>query len=380
MPDQTPMLIMEAVVVGVVALLVLTQLTRRVRLGLAILALSIVGPLVGLATTLWGLQAMTLTGAQVRDSVVLFGVASVVAAIVAYGVARPLARDMTSVSRALGALPLDDEAAADTARALPPLPLQRRDEVGQLARTIVEVDRTLRDQSVRRFAAEAERRQVIESLSHDLRTPLASIQSSLEAIEDGMGSVDTHLPSMQHSVGALAKLIEDLFLLARAEHAVELRLEPVDLRELLDEAVEAVSGSAARRQVGIRVEGPASSVVSPTLQADPVALGRVFRNLLDNAIRHSPEGGTVVVLHRRDGARWVIEVCDEGPGFEDDFLPVALERFTQADAARTGGGSGLGLAIARALMEAHGGTIEIQPGPGGRVRLVLPGQEMAKPA
>jgi signal transduction histidine kinase len=96
-------------------------------------------------------------------------------------------------------------------------------------------------------------------------------------------------------------------------------------------------------------------------------MGRVLRNLVDNAIRHAPHGGTVRLVLRGTS----ISVVDDGPGFPAEFRRVAFDRFTRADPARSGAGTGLGLAIARGIVEAHGGTISIDEGVGGRVRVQL---------
>jgi two-component system OmpR family sensor kinase len=109
------------------------------------------------------------------------------------------------------------------------------------------------------------------------------------------------------------------------------------------------------------------------VEGDDHALGRVLRNLLDNAVRHSPDGSEVRVSARSDAGRVVVDVSDDGPGFDVDFVPRALERFSQADSSRSRqGGAGLGLAIAQTLISAHGGRVDVFPGPGGRVTFDLP--------
>lgn len=114
---------------------------------------------------------------------------------------------------------------------------------------------------------------------------------------------------------------------------------------------------------------------------DHRALGRVLRNLLDNAIRYSPDKGTVSILDKSDEHSIRVEVVDEGSGFPESFVPQAFERFSQADDSRSRpGGAGLGLAIARTLLQAHGGSIGIETGPGGRVLIHLPRAEEARPA
>jgi two-component system sensor histidine kinase BaeS len=169
---------------------------------------------------------------------------------------------------------------------------------------------------------------------------------------------------MAKDVEHLGRLVEDLFAYARIESGrYEPVVESVDLRELVDETVEVCSPIADQRQVRLEVVNERGGLA----EVDPAGMGRVLRNLVDNAIRHTPPGTAVriVVGDRR------LHVIDEGPGFPEEFRDVAFERFTRADPARTGGGAGLGLAIARGIVEAHGGSIAIGDGPGGRIEVQL---------
>ncbi|HVR32845.1 MAG TPA: HAMP domain-containing sensor histidine kinase [Acidimicrobiia bacterium] len=242
--------------------------------------------------------------------------------------------------------------------------VDRRDEVGRLAAAFDSMASHL-------DAADEERAVFLASVGHDLRTPLASLQAMIEAAQDGVVILDDRvLAGMERDVAHLSRLVEDLFLFARTEAGtVELHLEPVDLAELADETAEVLGPIAARRDVTIET-GSNSGV---TVQADPWALGRVLRNLADNAVRHSPPGGVVLIAVAVEDGRPVVTVSDNGPGFSDDIRAVAFERFRRGDTARTrdGSGAGLGLAIARGLVAAHGGTISIEDGPGGRVRVSL---------
>jgi two-component system, OmpR family, sensor histidine kinase BaeS len=182
---------------------------------------------------------------------------------------------------------------------------------------------------------------------------------------------DRYLRSMAADVELLRGMVEDLFVLARLE-AGEERLDrmPLDLSEVAEGAVEAIVPIAARRAVEVRLEG---SAAVPAV-GDPQALDRVLRNLLDNAVRHSPGGGTVAVTVDRDGAWGTVRVRDEGPGFPPEFVDRAFELFSRADEARDrdGGGAGLGLAIAREFIDAHGGSIWAEPGTGATVAFRVP--------
>jgi two-component system sensor histidine kinase BaeS len=134
--------------------------------------------------------------------------------------------------------------------------------------------------------------------------------------------------------------------------------------------MEAVAPAAARRRLQVRVEAPGHVGVV----GDPAALGRVFRNLLANALRHSPETGEVRIVVTRNGTMAEVAVLDQGKGFPDQLKDHVFERFVRADDSRNreSGGTGLGLAIAKGIVEAHHGTIAVEDGPGGHVRFTVP--------
>jgi signal transduction histidine kinase len=174
---------------------------------------------------------------------------------------------------------------------------------------------------------------------------------------------------MSRDVEALSSLVDDLFLLASIESGrLVLSAEPVDVSELADEAVEALQPAATARAVSLHLHSPGAL----TVNGNATAISRVIRNLVDNAIRHAPEGSRVEIVV--DGPTPTVRVIDEGPGFPPGFGEHAFESFARADPSRTRttGGAGLGLAIARGLVEAHGGRIWIERPPGGRVAFELP--------
>jgi signal transduction histidine kinase len=212
---------------------------------------------------------------------------------------------------------------------------------------------------------------MLSSVGHDLRTPLAALRVAVDALADGVApDPERYVRSMRRDVDALATLVDDFFLLARIESGrLDLQPVPVDLAEVADEAVEALAPAAAAAGVALALDASTHARV----HGSPTALGRVVRNLIDNAIRHAPAGSVVRVAVGSDG-RPSIRVLDEGPGFPADFSAEAFARFTRADASRSRatGGAGLGLAIARGLVEAHGGRIWIEAPPGGRVAIELP--------
>ena len=246
--------------------------------------------------------------------------------------------------------------------------MDRADEVGSVAQSM---DAMIEELERARTA----RREFLAAIGHDLRTPLTALQAAVEALQDGMApDPDRYLRSMAHDLAVMRALVDDLFLLARIE-AHELRLRPitVDLTELVDEVCEAMRPVAERGRVRLALEADRPVRV----MGDPEALGRVTRNLIDNAMRQAPQGSTVrIAVALEDGGGGLVRVLDEGPGFPEGFVERALESFTRADLARAreDGGAGLGLAIARGFIQAHGGDVWVQPGPGGKVAFRLPGQ------
>lgn len=218
------------------------------------------------------------------------------------------------------------------------------------------------------------RRQLIVHASHDLRTPLASLQAMIEALEDGLAEPERYLPGMHAQVRHLSRLVDDLFELARIDAGVlSMELDVVRLEGIVEDCVRGVGATAEARQVRVemRVDGRV-----PPVRAAPAQLERVLLNLLTNALRHTPSDGSVAV-HVLDGADGVrVSVEDSGEGIAAADLDRVFERFWRADDARRrdGSGAGLGLAIARGLVEAQGGRIwaEQRPGGGARVSFELP--------
>ena len=239
------------------------------------------------------------------------------------------------------------------------LPVSGGEELVRLATVINDLlDRLERSfEQQRRFMADA---------SHELRTPTAIVRTeadvTLSREHRGEGEYRDSVRIMRDASHRLARIVDDLFLLARADagHLV-LRRAPVYLEEVVDTATRSVRHIAEQKGVKIALD---DLVEAPT-QGDADLLGRLILNLLDNAIKHSPAGGTIhVSLSRRDVA-YQVSVRDEGPGIPAESRERVFERFFRADEARVrdeGGnstGAGLGLAIARRIAEMHGGTLEL---------------------
>jgi signal transduction histidine kinase len=220
------------------------------------------------------------------------------------------------------------------------------------------------------------RRQLVAWASHDLRTPLASLQAMLEAVEDGVVPADHYVLAMREQVRTLAALVDDLFELAQIDAgALTLELGDWAVEPLVQSCLRGLEAEARARQVRLvsRVDAHA-----PPVRIAPDKVERVLFNLLTNALRHTPSDGSVavVVLPDADADELVVAVEDTGVGLGAGGEGRMFERFWRGDAARNRslGGAGLGLAIARGLVEAHGGRIwaENRTDGGARVAFTLP--------
>jgi signal transduction histidine kinase len=280
----------------------------------------------------------------------------------------------------------DVERMSDTARKVASGELDARtgvtraDEIGLLADELDELARQLSEATDLRRVEEEQRHDFFAAVSHDLRTPLASMQAATEALVDGVASdPDRYLASLQSDLEVIGSLVDDLFLLARAQAgdvAVEFVL--TDITEVADETLEVMKPVADKRNVKLVLTAQ-DRVVIETAES---AVGRVLRNVVDNAVRHSPSNSTVTIAVDSDPfdtGTALVTVTDEGDGFDVEFAKRAFESFTRSDSARTreGGGAGLGLAIARALVEVLGGRIWIEPGSAGVVKMSLPATRAA---
>ena len=222
-------------------------------------------------------------------------------------------------------------------------------------------------------ANEAQRRSLLADVTHELRTPLTVMQGNLEGVLDGVYPADPeHLAPILDGTRVLSRLIDDLRTLAEAETgSLALHREPTDLGVLAGETAAAFRGRA--ESAGVRLDLDVADDL-PLLRVDPVRLREVLDNLVANALRYTPAGGTVTVAGVRapDGGL-TLTVTDTGAGIAPEALPHIFDRFFKTPDSR---GTGLGLAIARNLVEAHGGTltVESEVGRGTRMRAEIPGE------
>ncbi len=255
--------------------------------------------------------------------------------------------------------------------------IEGRDEVAALAHTFNSLAEQLDEAARQRAEAEAARRRLIAAISHDLRTPLASIRAMIEAINDGIvtdeATIRRYLATTQRETERLADLIADLFEMSQIDAgSVRLRVEDGSVHDLISDTLRGFQARAER--AGVTLTGAVPPDLPPT-PFDQARIQRVLDNLVGNALRHTPVGGTVTIAALATDDAIAIEVRDSGEGIDPADRERVFEAFYRGDAARSrGAGAGLGLTIARAIVQGHGGTIAIASvrGEGTTVRLTLP--------
>jgi signal transduction histidine kinase len=318
---------------------------------------------------LWSL----VTESLILPQLALAGLAGLVlslllAVIIARSVAQPLQR-MAHAAQAV--------ARGDYSQ---PLAASGPDEVKELAASFNDMARQVQ-------AGQEIQRDFVANVSHELKTPLTSIQGFAQAILDGTA---TDAPAVRHAASVIhdeaermRRLAEDLLVLARLQSGqMTLRREPVNVKEVLRACANRFALRAERAGVQLEVQTPDL----PPIHGDGDRLGQVFSNLIDNALVHTPPEGRVTVraftgavvgsTSAKADNMLMVEVSDTGSGIPAEDLPRIFERFYQVDKsrARAGSGAGLGLAISREIVQAHGGTItaESAPGHGARFTVRLP--------
>jgi signal transduction histidine kinase len=248
------------------------------------------------------------------------------------------------------------------------VPVESDDEIGQLAHAFNSMAGGLAQQ-------EQLRRNMVGDVAHELRTPLTNLRGYLEAARDGLLPADAaFVDNLYEETMLLQRLVADLQDLAQAE-AGQLALErrPAALDGIVEQAVAALRPQADLRAVTLGAELPPDL---PLVNVDPERIGQVLRNLLSNAVVHTPPGGQVTVLARAGEGEVTVSVRDTGEGIPPEHLLYVFDRFYRADKsrARQTGGAGLGLAIVKQLVVAHGGTIRVasEPGQGSTFTFTLP--------
>jgi two-component system OmpR family sensor kinase len=256
------------------------------------------------------------------------------------------------------------------------------DEVGELARTMDGMLQALDEARSEREQALDRQREFVADASHELRTPLTSIQANLELLQaEGDGSDDDRhaVDSALSSTKRMSGLVSDLLLLARADAGRQAARTDLDLAQIAAGALEEVEPLAGERRMESQLEGPLPMI------GNPDELHRMVRNLLENAVRHTPEKTTVELTVRRDGDEALLEVLDDGPGIPQGIEDQVFDRFVRGEGPAdtvSGGGSGLGLAIVRAVVRSHGGSVNAGKSTygGARFSIRLPLEKAAETA
>ena len=249
------------------------------------------------------------------------------------------------------------------------VPVATGDEVGELAAAFNDMSQRLKESFSKERELERNRREMMQAVSHDLRTPLASIQAMVESINDGVVSdeetVKRYLRSTQTEVENLSQLINDLFELAQLDAGLlELRIEPSSVQDLISDTLESMSAQAHAQS--LTLSGKVDEELPP-VDIDPQRVQRVLYNLVQNALRHTPPDGTISIQARDAGEEVQVEVKDTGEGIPEGELPHIFQRSYRVDPSRargSAGGAGLGLSIVLGIVEAHGGRIWVESGLG----------------
>ncbi len=323
----------------------------------------------GAVTTSAASNAMFLSSHDYRLFLVVLVLSCGIALIVGTQLTRPLARDIAR----LGAV-AEQVAAGDLSARTE---IRRKDEVGRAAAAVDEMVNSLKTAADERERLAAARQMLFTSIGHDLRTPLAAMRAAVESLQDGIApDPKRYLGVVGNELDNVEALLDQLVEFARIESGQRTSArETVSVSEIAHEAIEALTPVADRRtvQLALIASGPGH------ITANQLDISRALRNLVENAIRHSPAEGTVTVaVHTTDDAVLVV-VTDEGAGFPAEFREHAFDPFTRADPARATrtGHAGLGLAITRALAQQHEGRVWLGDGPGGDVHLWFPPKEQS---
>lgn len=319
---------------------------------------------------------MLLTWSEVELLMTVTCIAAVISVIVHAIVIRPIIRSVRSVSESSEKMMRGDFNGE--------VPQVGPAEFRQLACQFNTMQTQL-DHSIQTLQqSEASRKELIANVSHDLRTPLAAIQSYVEALQDRVitdeDTFQSYLHTIQNETTRLSKLIDDLFQLSRLDAgAIVFQPQPYPLDTLIVETLQSHNLLLEAKHIDIQTAIPADL---PPVQVMPFEIQRVLSNLLQNAIRYSPEQGAIRIVAEPLEASVAITVQDEGEGIEAAEQARIFERFYRTDKSRDrrSGGAGLGLAICKSIVERHGGTITLTSGKGkgSRFRIILPAAHESK--
>jgi signal transduction histidine kinase len=288
----------------------------------------------------------------------------IVVAIVSWLVAGRAVRPLVTLAQTTEAI----GSTGDLSRRL--TPTRSHDEVGRLTTSFNKMIERVESSQADLAAALAAQQRFVADASHELRTPLSTIRTNAEFLRERPDATDTDraeaIADVASEAERMSKLVDGLLVLARVDAGVTFERRPVDLRAVAtEEARRSRPQGRAHDENEVRVVSDGAALVS----GDPDALGRVIRVLLDNAFRHGRPPVSVAITQREGRVHLV--VSDAGPGLPKGSEERVFERFYRADPARSGEGTGLGLSIARAIAEAHGGTVRATAGEGGGAAVTI---------
>ena len=364
-----------AVTLGAVAFMRPAVLGRIGGVRAQLAGASLVAILLLLAMVLGGARAMFLSPHDLAVLLTMLLFAALLAVGISLLWSAPFAGRIERLRQAAGRLARGN---LDTT-----LAVEGHDEIAGLAEEFNRMAAALRLAADREREVEQSRRDLIAAVSHDLRTPISAARALIEAVADDVvedPAVEArYLTAAQREIRHLGQLVDDLFELAQLDAGLlRITLERASLSDLISDTL---AGFHARaEQQGIHLLGAIEGDVDPVLLSPP-KIQRVLRNLVDNALRHTPADGTILIRAEAHDAVVQVEVADSGLGIAPEDLPHVFERSFRAERSRTREGTadaettgaGLGLTIARGLIEAHGGeiSVESEPGRGTRFQFTL---------
>jgi signal transduction histidine kinase len=369
-------LLVIALIIALIGIFVLKRLAAR---SIALMVVVVVAVSVLTSMSGVGVIAYRMLGTPADRDVILdlMSIAGLAALIVALFVSRRLIKSSRAISSAV------QDVGDSGVYIAPPLTLPA--ELAELSDGLVAAHERLAQARTRERALEASRRELVAWVSHDLRTPLAGLRAMAEALEDQVvidpREVSQYHTQIRREVDRLTLMIDDLFELSRI-HAGALRLSRrmVGLEDVVAEVV--ASAEPVARAKGVRLTGAA--VRGMPVFVDSAEMGRALRNLVTNAIRHTPSDGVVDVLAEAQGGMACVAVSDACGGIPPEDLPRVFDVAFRGESARTPGpqeGAGLGLSIARGIVEAHSGQIAVRnAGPGCQFLIRLPLGHPSPPA
>jgi signal transduction histidine kinase len=258
------------------------------------------------------------------------------------------------------------------------VPVNGNDEVAELARTFNQMATQLQEAEKKQQTLDSLRRDLVAWAGHDLRTPLTGVRVLVEALADGIidnpATSRRYLEQARKQIEHLSLLIDDLFQVSQLDSGgIPLDLQAASISDLISDTLENFSSVAA--QQGVSLSGHATTGVDPVCM-DVQRIGRVLNNLINNALRHTPSGGSIIIEAKPMSESILVSVQDSGEGISEADMPRIFDRFYRGEKSRNQatGGSGLGLAIAKGIIEAHGGTIQAEAaeGKGARFSFTLP--------